>query len=83
MAKHDLIFYANRRTPEVVTKGQPGKKGGEGTAAGKVVKRRAATEREERAISSGNWLRVNVKGSTPSSSTYKSESKSKIRPQNN
>jgi len=83
MSKHDLIFYENRRTPEVVATGAKGKKGGPGTAAGKVVKRRAATKDEERIIAGGNWVRVNFKGSTPSDKNYKSESKSKIRPQNN
>ena len=83
MAKHDLIFYENRRTPEVVLRGQKGKKGGEGTAAGKVILRRAATVVEEVAISKGIWLRVSPSGKTPKDPDYKSSKTSKIRPQHN
>lgn len=78
---HDLIFYSNRRTPEVVPRG--GKSKFIGTAAGRIVKRRHATESEEAIIRKGGWLRVNVKGSTPSDPNYKSESKSSIRPHYN
>jgi len=80
MSTHDFIFYENRRTPEVVPHGTPGKKGGVGTAAGKVIKRRAATEIEEKLIAKGAWIRVNVNGTKPSDPKYKEESKSKIRP---
>ena len=79
--KHDLIFYENRRTPEVVPIGASAKFSG--GAAGKFIKRRAATDKEEKTIAGGNWVRVNVKGSTPSNPKYKTEVKSKIRPQNN
>jgi hypothetical protein len=81
-AKHDVIFYEGRRTPEVVAKGAKGKKGGAGTKAGKVVKRRAATAEEEKAIARGDWLRVNRDGKKPGDGGYMKR-KSKIRPQNN
>lgn len=80
---HDLIWYENRRTPEVVARGAKGKRGGAGTAAGKVVKRRAATAEEEKTIRNGGWVRKAKDGSKPGDSGYKSENKSKIRPQNN
>lgn len=77
---HDLIFYENRRTPEVVAKGAKGKKGGAGTKAGKVVKRRAATAEEEKQIRNGGWVRVNQSGDKPGDSGYKRK-KSGVRPQ--
>lgn len=80
---YDLIFYENRRTPEVVRTGQPGKKGGVGTAAGRVVKRRPATAKELEDIRKGKWLRVNRYGNTPKDDSYKSKVTSKVRPQNN
>lgn len=83
MAEHDLIWYQNRRTPEVVPRGAPGKKGGAGTAAGPAIKRRKATEEEEKAIARGDWVRVTPSGKTPSDEGYKADKKSKIRPQNN
>ena len=83
MAKHDLIWYKNRRTPEVVPQGQPGKKGGAQTAAGPAIKRRAATEDEEKLIASGQWLRITPSGKKPSDEGYKSDKKSKIRPKFN
>lgn len=79
---HDLIFYEGRNTPEVVSKGAQGKKGGSGTKAGKVTKRRAATAEEEKKISSGQWLRVDKKGRTPSSKGGYGTG-SKVRPQMN
>lgn len=74
-AKHDLIFYENRSTPQVVPKGAPSKpkKG-----YGKVVKRRPASEEEEKVIRSGRWVRVDSKGRKPSDPKYK---KTKYRPQ--
>ena len=80
--QHDLIWYEGRRTPEVVAKGAKGKKGGAGTAAGKVVKRRAATAQEEKDIAAGRWVRVNRDGKKPGQGGYM-ERKSKVRPQNN
>jgi len=82
-ASHDLIWYEGRRTPEVVAKGAKGKKGGAGTKAGKVVKRRAATADEEKDIRAGRWVRVEPGGKTPKDKGYKEAKKSKIRPQNN
>jgi len=70
-AQHDLIFYENRRTPEVVSKGAKGKKGGVGTAAGKVVSRRAATAAEEKDIAAGRWVRVSSDGKKPGDPGYK------------
>lgn len=78
---HDLIFYSNRRTPEVVPRG--GKSKLSGTKAGRIVKRRQATESEEKTIRNGGWVRVNAQGHTPSNPNYISESKSKIRPHYN
>lgn len=75
MAKHDLVFYSKRSTPKVVTKGADPGKVPEGY--GKVVKRRAASEQEERVIAKGKWVRVDEKGSTPSDSSYKT---TKYRP---
>ena len=72
------MFYQNRSTPEVVSKGATGKKGGAGTKAGKVVKRRAATADEEKKIRNGQWVRVDKKGKKGGESGY---AKSKIRPQ--
>lgn len=83
MSTHDLIFYENRRTPEVVRKGETGKKGGVGTAAGRVVKRRPATQLEEDMIAKGYWIRISQYGKTPKDEDYKSSKKSKIRPQHN
>jgi hypothetical protein len=50
MPVHDLIFYSNRSTPQVVEKGEEAKpkKG-----YGDVTKRRTATEEEEKIISTG------------------------------
>lgn len=68
---HDLIFYSNRSTPQVVSKGAEGKpkKG-----YGKQTRRRAATAAEEKTIASGGWVRVNSDGTKPSSSGYKASS---------
>lgn len=81
--KHDLIWYENRRTPEVVARGAAGKKGGPGTAAGRAIKRRAATAEEEKIIARGDWLRVTPSGKKPSDSSYLSDKKTKIRPKFN
>lgn len=83
MAEHDLIWYENRRTPEVVPRGGAGKKGGPNTAAGRVIKRRAATADEEKQIAKGGWLRLTPSGKKPSDPNYKSDKKSKIRPKFN
>ncbi len=80
---HDLIFYENRRTPEVVAKGAKGTRGGAGTKAGKVIKRRAATKDEEKKIANGDWVRVEPGGKTPNDAGYKDAKKSKVRPQHN
>lgn len=65
---HDLIFYANRSTPQVVARGAKGKpkKG-----YGKQVRRRKATAAEEKTIRRGGWVRVDSKGRKPSSGSYK------------
>lgn len=78
-AKHDLIFLENRRTPKVVPEGQ---KYEPKESEGKIAKRRAATEEEERVIRRGDWVRVNEKGEKPGDSGYMKK-KSKVRPQNN
>ena len=83
LAGHSLIWYENRRTPEVVKKGERGEKGGAGTAAGKVVKRRDATEEEERMIARGDWVRVTPSGKKPSDPGYKADKRSKVRPKFN
>jgi hypothetical protein len=69
MSKHDLIFYSKRSTPKVVAQGASPGKVPEGY--GKVTKRRAATEKEERVIARGKWVRVDEKARTPSDSDYK------------
>lgn len=75
MGKHDLVFYSNRSTPKVVSKGEkPTPKQG----WGKQTKRRAATAEEEKTIASGKWLRVDQQGDKPSSASYKASS---YRPQ--
>lgn len=68
MGKHDLVFFSNRSTPQVVSKGAKAKpkKG-----YGKVTRRRAANASEERTIARGGWVRVDAKGNKPSSSRYK------------
>lgn len=76
MAKHDLIFYANRSTPQVVSKGAKAKPK---PGYGKQTRRRAATASEERTISSGGWVRVNKNGKKPSDKGY--QRGSNYRPQ--
>lgn len=68
---HDLVFFANRSTPQVVSKGAAAKPK---QGYGKQTSRRAATAEEEKKISSGGWLRVDAKGNKPSSSSYKPSS---------
>lgn len=74
---HDVIFLENRRTPKIVPKGE---KYEPSEAEGKIKKRRAATEEEEKTISRGDWVRVNEQGDKPSDPGYKRK-KSKVRPQ--
>jgi len=83
VSTHDLIWYKNRRTPEVVFTGRPGTKGGAGTAAGPVIKRRPATEDEEKMIARGEWVRVTPSGKKPNDRGYLSDQQSKIRPKFN
>lgn len=68
-AKHDLIFYANRSTPKVVSAGAKAPEPKKGY--GKQTKRRAATASEEKTISSGQWLRVDQKGKKGGQPGYK------------
>lgn len=72
---HDLIFYENRSTPQVVSRGASGKpkKG-----YGRQTRRRAATAEEERQIRAGQWVRVDQGGNKPSSGKYK---RTRYRPQ--
>jgi hypothetical protein len=72
---HDLIFYENRSTPQVVNSGASGKpkKG-----YGKQTYRRAANSSEEKQISAGKWVRVDSSGNKPSSEGY---ARTKYRPQ--
>lgn len=80
LAKHDLLFLENRRTPKIVPKGD---KYEPTEAEGKITKRRAATEEEEETISKGDWVRVNEDGKKPGDDGYKEDRPSKVRPQNN
>lgn len=77
-SRHDLIFYANRNTPQVVPKGAAAKPK---PSYGKQTSRRAATAEEEKKMRGGKWLRVDKKGRTPSDDNYGTGSK--IRPQFN
>lgn len=75
MAQHDLIFYENRSTPEVVSKGA---KGNPKNGYGKQTRRRAANADEEKDIAAGRWVRVDQKGKKAGEAGYK---KTKYRPQ--
>lgn len=72
--KHDLVFYENRSTPLVVTRGG---KAPTNPEYGKQVRRRAATDAEERIIARGDWVRVDQAGRKPSDAGYRT---SKMRP---
>jgi hypothetical protein len=73
-AGYDLVFYANRSTPQVLKSGEdPKPKKG----YGKQTKRRPATEEEVKKINRGDWLRVDEKGNKPTSKGYK---KTQYRP---
>lgn len=74
---HDLIFLSNRRTPKVVKKGAKYKPK---PSEGRIVRRRAANESEEKTIRNGGWVRVNQRGEKPGDSGYMKK-KSKVRPQ--
>ena len=78
MAKHRLVWYANRNTPRVVTVGKTAKKK---PSEGKVVKSRAATAAEEKQIAKGTWVRVDRNGKKPGQKGYGTGSK--VRPQFN
>lgn len=78
-ASHDLIWVENRRSPKVVSKGA---KYEPSEAEGKIVKRAAADERDERDIAAGRWVRKNRDGKRPGDSGYM-DRKSKVRPQHN
>lgn len=77
MAKHRLVWLENRNTPKVLPAGSGPYK--PKPSEGKVVKSRQANAQEESTIAKGGWVRVDKKGSTPSSSSYGTGSK--IRPQ--
>ena len=72
---HDLVFYENRSTPQVIPKASMPKPR---EGYGDQIKRRAATPKEEKVIGAGRWLRVDVDGNNPSSDDYK---KTDYRPQ--
>ena len=74
---HDLVFYSNRSTPQVVHRGAPPKpkKG-----YGDVSLRRPANENEETWMQKTNykkWLRVDQAGNTPRKPGY---AKTQYRP---
>ena len=66
---HDLIFYKNRSTPEVVPRGAKGNPDSDDVFSS----RRQATAEEEEWMRNnpGKWLRVDEKGNKPSSDSYK------------
>lgn len=78
VAKHRLVWYANRNTPKVVAVGKTATKK---PSEGKVVKSRAATAAEEKQIAKGTWVRVDRNGKKPGQKGYGTGSK--VRPQFN
>ena len=78
MAKHRLVWYANRNTPKVVTVGKTAKKK---PSEGSVVKSRPANAQEEKQIAAGRWVRVDRNGKKPGQKGYGTGSK--VRPQFN
>lgn len=72
--KHDLIFFENRSTPQVVERGAEAKSK---KGYGKQTSRRKATPDEEKQISAGRWVRVDQSGNRPNSPEYK---KTRYRP---
>lgn len=74
-AGHDLIFYKNRSTPKVVSRGA--KAPAVPDSYGPVVSRRKATAEEEKTIARGDWVRVDSSGKQSGESGY---DKSKVRP---
>ncbi len=64
-----LTFYANRNTPRVHRAGSKPKKPKKGY--GKRTSSRRATASEVKKMRGGKWLRVDSKGRTPSSKSYK------------
>lgn len=64
-----LTFYANRNTPRVHRAGTKPPKPKKGY--GKRVKSRRASAAEVKKMRGGKWLRVDAKGRTPSSKSYK------------
>jgi len=78
---HRLVFYANRATAKVVSKGTKAKSK---AGYGKVVRSRVATPAEEKQIRAGKWIRTRADGKKPSdagakSSTMKGRPKLKKR----
>lgn len=75
--RHDLVFYGNRSTPQVVHSGtEPKAKNGYGD----VSSRRPASQNEEDWMKKTNyskWLRVDEAGNTPRQPEYK---KTQYRP---
>jgi len=76
VASHRLVWYQNRNSPVVVTRGQRVQAK---PSWGKQVKSRPANAGEERTIASGGWVRVDRNGRRPGQSGYGTGSK--IRPQ--
>ena len=66
---HKLVFYANRSTAKVVTKGATAKSK---VGYGKVTKSRAATPAEEKQIKAGKWIRTRSDGKKPTDPGAKS-----------
>lgn len=71
MSKHDLVFYENRSTGQVVEKG---KKKPAKTGYGKQTSKRAATPTEEKQIAKGEWVRTRESGKKASDPGAKSSS---------
>ena len=77
MAKHRLIWTANRNTPKVVSMGNGKYK--PKPSEGRVVKSRAANADEEKTIRKGKWVRVDKNGKKAGQKGYGTGSK--VRPQ--
>jgi hypothetical protein len=73
----DLIFYANRSTPQVVPTGAPGKPKAN---YGRQTHRRAATSEEEKRMKDGKWLRVDEKGRKPGHADYRGHGTNRLGP---
>jgi hypothetical protein len=73
----DLIFYANRSTPQVVPNGHPAKPKAN---YGRQTHRRRATSEEEKRMKDGKWLRVDEQGRKPGQTGYRGHGTNRLGP---